>query len=270
MANPEELDSQDIPSTKRSADMYVDAVNAVIGLAGMAVPLLVPGGKAAAVAGAVVKAAPVIQGVANQLPKIAPVVAPAAKKVVGVAAEKAPDAVAAGFGKVAAAAKGAAEAAGGAAVGARNAVQGAIDAKAQEKARKLARRTLLDGAGIRMSSTSFMENWDVQSKLQEGSAGEGYLNYCGCYVIITCDGAVHKDDYSKYREIYVGKSANMGASIHDDFVGKGNADIYADVKYKQHVYVLLYPCSEDKLDQLEESLITALDADASYNRERSA
>lgn len=69
MANPEELDSQDIPSTKRSADMYVDAVNAVIGLAGMAVPLLVPGGKAAAVAGAVVKAAPVIQGVANKPPQ---------------------------------------------------------------------------------------------------------------------------------------------------------------------------------------------------------
>ena len=270
VANPEELDSQDIPSAERSAEMYVDAVNAVIGLAGMAVPLLVPGGKAAAVAGAVVKAAPVIQGVANQLPKIAPVVAPAAKKVVGAAAEKAPDAVAAGFGKVAAAAKGAAEAAGGAAAGARNAVQGAIDIRAQEKARKLARRTLLDGAGIRMSSASFMENWDVQSKLQEGSTGEGYLNYCGCYVIITCDGAVHKDDYSKYREIYVGKSTDMGASIHDDFVGKGNADVYADVKYKQHVYVLLYPCSEDKLDQLEESLITALDADASYNRKSSS
>ena len=167
-------------------------------------------------------------------------------------------------------AKGAAEATGGAIDGARITVQGAIDVRAQEKARKLARKTLLDGAGIRMSSTSFMENWDVQSKLQERSTGEGYLNYCGCYVIITCDGAVHKDDYSKYREIYVGKSTNMGASIHDDFVGKGNADIYADVKYKQHVYVLLYPCSEDKLDQLEESLITALDADASYNRERSA
>ena len=265
MANQEGFDHQNAPSAERTADMYVNAVNAEIGLAGMAVPLLVPGGKAAAVAGAVVKAAPVIQGVANQLPKIAPVVAPAAKKVAGVAAEKDPEAVAMGFGKVADAAKGAAAAAGDAVGGARSVVQGAIDAKVQEKARKLARRTLLDGAGIRMSSSSFMENWDVQSKLQESSADEGYLNYCGCYVIITCDGAVHKDDYSKYREIYVGKSANMGASIHDDFTGKGNADVYADVKYKQHVYVLLYPCSEDKLDQLEESLITALDADTSYN-----
>lgn len=265
MANQEGFDHQNAPSAERTADMYVNAVNAVIGLAGMAVPLLVPGGKAAAVAGAVVKAAPVIQGVANQLPKIAPVVAPAAKKVAGVAAEKAPEAVAMGLGKVADAAKGAAAAAGGAVDGARSAVHGAIDAKAQEKARKLARRTLLDGAGIRMSSNSFMENWDVQTKLQEGGAGGGYLDYCGCYVVITCDGAIHKDDYSKYREIYVGKSANMGASIHDDFTGKGNADVYADVKYKQHVYVLLYPCSEDKLDQLEESLITALDADTSYN-----
>ena len=107
-------------------------------------------------------------------------------------------------------AKGAAEAAGGAIDGARITVQGAIDVRAQEKARKLARKTLLDGAGIRMSSTSFMENSDVQSKLPEGSAGGGYLDCCGCYVIISCDGAVHKDDYSKYRELYVGKSVNMG------------------------------------------------------------
>lgn len=90
MANPEELDRQDTPSAARSADMYVNAVNAVISLAGMAVPHLAKGGRAAAVAGAVVNAAPVIRGVTGQFPKIAPVVAPAAKKVVGVAAEKAP------------------------------------------------------------------------------------------------------------------------------------------------------------------------------------
>lgn len=41
MANPEERDRQNNSSAERSADMYVDAVNAVIGLAGMAVPLLV-------------------------------------------------------------------------------------------------------------------------------------------------------------------------------------------------------------------------------------
>lgn len=58
----------------------------------------------------------------------------------------------------------------------------------------------------------------------------------------------------------------MGKSAFDDFTGRGNADVYADVKYKQHVYVLLCPCAKERLDQLEESLITALDADRSYNR----
>lgn len=40
----------------------------------------------------------------------------------------------------------------------------------------------------------------------------------------------------------------------------------ADVKYKQHMYILVYPCAPDKLDELEASLITALDADQSYNK----
>lgn len=99
-------------------------------------------------------------------------------------------------------------------------------------------------------------------------AGEGYLAYSCCYVVITCDSAVHGDDYSKYRELYVGKSERMGASIRADFIDLGNADVYADVKYKQRVYALLYLCEKNKLDELVTSLITALDAGESYNRER--
>ena len=256
----------------RSAEKYIDAVNAVIALAGMAVPFLPAGGKVAAAAGVVMKAAPFAQAAAEQLPKIAPVVAPVAKKVADAAAGKLPAAVDDGVGKVADAVRGAAGAVGGAvggaAAGARDRVKEAIDLRAQEKARMLARKTLLDGAGIRMSAEKFTENWETQQKLVDAQAGEGYLAYSGCYVVITCDGAVHKDDYSKYRELYVGKSENMGESIREDFIGLGNADVYADVKYKQHVYVLLYPCEKDKLDELEASLITALDADGSYNRER--
>lgn len=253
------------PSDDRSADAYIDAVNAVIGLAEMAMPQLKGrGGKAAVLAGAVVKAAPVARAAAEQIPKIAPVIAPAAKKAANVVADKVPGAVGEGAGKVAGAAKNAAGALGGAAGSVRNAAKDAAEVRAQEKARELARKTLLDGAGIRMSAAKFQENWGVQSKVP--GAHEGYLAYSGCYVVITCDSAVRKDDYSRYRELFVGKSENIGASIHDDFVGRGNPDVYADVKYKQHVYVLLYPCEKDKIDQLEASLITALDADESYNR----
>lgn len=252
------------PSDNRSADMYIDAVNAVIELVGMAVPFLASGGRAAVVADAVVKAAPVARAAAEKLPKIAPVLAPAAKKAADVVADKVPGAVGEGAGKVAEAAKGAAGALGGAVGAARNAAKDAADIRAQEKARKLARKTLLDGAGIRMSAEKFLENWDVQSKVP--GTHEDYLPYSGCYVIITCDSAVHKDDYSRYRELFVGKSGNMGTAIHDDFTGRGNPDVYADVKYKQHVYVLLFPCEKEKIDELEASLITALDADESYNR----
>ena len=115
-----------------------------------------------------------------------------------------------------------------------------------------------------MSAETFLENWSTSDKLGV-TPGGGYLGYSGCYAIATYDAAVKKDDYGTFRDIYVGKSSNMGASIHADVSGKGNHDVYADVKYKQKVHILLFPCPEDSLDQLEELLITALDADTSYN-----
>ncbi len=115
-----------------------------------------------------------------------------------------------------------------------------------------------------MPVSQFLENWETQRRLDQRT-GDGYLAYSGCYALATYATSVKKDDYGSFRDIYIGKSCNMGASIHDDIVGRGNVDVYADVKYKQHVYVLLYPCSEDKLDDLEHSLIVALDADTSYN-----
>ena len=109
----------------------------------------------------------------------------------------------------------------------------------------------------------FLENWELQKTV---SGAEGYLDFAGCYAIATYGRAVKKDDYSEYRDIYVSKSNRMGSSIYDDLSGRGNPDVYADVKYKQDVYVLLFPCEESRLDQLEHSLVVALDADASYNK----
>lgn len=257
-------DSNVQPSENRSAEMYVDAVNAAISLVDLAIPYIPQGGKAAVVANAVKKAVPAMRAAADQIPKVAPVVAPAVKKVADGAAQKLPEAVGTGVGKAADTVRGVADAAGGIALGAHAKVRDSLDVRAQEKARKLARKTLLDGAGIRLSSEKFLDNWKMQEKISDSKGT--YLAYSGCYVVITCDNAVRKDDYSKYRDLYVGKSSEMGKSIYNDFVGKGNPDVYADVKYKQHVYVLLYPCANDKLDELEQSLITALDADDSYNR----
>lgn len=251
------------PKEKRSAEDYINAANAVIDIATLALPLI-PGGKVAVAAAAAVKFAPAAKQILQKLPDMAPV----AQKAAGAIQEKAPEAVNAGAGAVFGAVKGAVDTVGGAVGGighvAGDKIKGTFDARAQEKARREARRTLLDGAGIRMSVSQFMENWNNQAKLQQ--ADSDYLAYSGCYAIATYGGAVRNDDFGSFKEIYIGKSENMGKSIHADIVGLGNVDVYADVKYKQHVYVLLYPAEAEKLDTLEQSLITALDADSSYNK----
>ncbi len=253
--------STEIAKTERTAADYVNAANAVIDLAEIAVSLIPGGGTVAQVAAKAVKYAPVARQVVGKLPDVAPI----AKQAAGALQEKAPDAINVGAGKVFGAMKGAASSVGekGSAVG--SAIHNAAEARAQEKARKEARRVLLDGAGIRMSVGQFLENWETQQRLS-AQADDGYLSYCGCYAIATYASAVKKDDYGSFRDIFIGKSTDMGSSIHADITGRGNIDVYADVKYKQHVYVLLFPCTEDKLDKLERSLIVALDADASYNK----
>lgn len=248
------------PSTNRSANEYIDAANAVIEIAEIVIPLIPGVGPVANVAQKALKFAPGAKAVIKKLPNVAP----AAQAAMNVFQEKAPDAINAGADAFAKGVKQAIDPLNSKIQEAGSAVQEAIDVKAQEKARKQARSALLDGAGIRMSAQQFQDNWSSQDKL--GEQANGYLDYCGCYVIATYPGAVRKDDYGSFRDVYVGRSEHMGAAIQDDLAGRGNVDVYADVKFKQHVYVLLYPCNADKLDTLERSLITALDADASYNQ----
>lgn len=245
----------------RSADDYINAANAVIDIVDIAVGLIPGGGAAVKVAAKAVKYAKLARPALEKLPEAAPLV----QKAAGALHDKVPDIVGESASKAAKAVRGAAGAVGerGGAVVA--SVRDAADARAQEKARREARRALLDGAGIRMSVSQFIENCKTQEKLDPIG---GYLAYCGCYAMATYSGAIKKDDYSSFRDIFIGKSKNMGESILADITGRGNVDVYADIKYKQHVYVLLYPCALENLDELESSLITALDADRSYNAEK--
>ena len=256
---------------ERSAEDYRGALDAVLSVAeGVLLAVPTPQIKVVGAAIGVAKtAASFAHDHHDVILEVAPLVAPAAEKAADIAknvAAKAPDGVGRGAGKVLDVAKDAAGALGAAASQACDSVGGKVrgvaDKHAQEKARKEARRTLLDGAGTRMPVKRFVENWSMQEPLSSGD----YLNFAGCYVIATYGKAVKKDDYGEYRDVYVGQSRSMGRSIHDDIVGKGNPDVYADIKYDQDVYILLFPCQEEQLDRLEESLVVALDADASYNK----
>ena len=183
------------------------------------------------------------------------------------AQDKMPLAAAAGAEKVKGAVKDAADQIGEKGRAAGDKVRDAFEEREREKMLKAARKALLDGAGNKLSVEQFQQNWNLQVS-PAGMIGDGYMAFGGCYAIATYASAVKKGDFSNFRDIYIGKSENMGKAIHGDLTGLGNVDVYADVKYKQHVYILLYPCPMDKIDELEASLIAALDADVSYNKPR--
>lgn len=261
--------STDTYRQDRSADSYIAALNVVADIIDNMDPAKF-GGKGAVLIGLAQKAVPYVKKAAPYLKDVVPVVGPHIQKAAQAVADKAPEAVGAQAAKVADAAKGAAGKVADAANKAGSAVHDAAEKRAQEKARKLARKTLLSGAGRHIEAQVFLKTWndqqDLASQLDGSAAGMELYAFPGCYITVTCDGAVKKDDFSKYREVYVGKAENMGEAIHADFTGRGNPDVYADVKYKQHVYALLYPCEVEKLDEMHTSLVAALDADRSYNR----
>ena len=250
---------------ERSAKEYADAMNAVLDIAELAVEFIPGAGAASKVAKVAPKALHLARKAADAMPKVAPVVGPFVKKAAGHAPEAASQGIDAAANAVGGLVKGVSDAAGGAVRAAGAVVRDAFDAKAQEEARRAARKAILDGAGVRMPLSTFLENWKLNASAVSGSEID-YLNYCGCYVLAVYGAAVKNDDFSMYRNIYVGESTDLGKRIYAEACGKGNVDIYADVKYRQHVYLMLYPCTEDRLEELKESLITALDADKSYNK----
>lgn len=247
----------------RSAVDIAAAANAAIDIALLAVKFLPGGPVASKVAKGVRKFAPAAKVVAKKLPDVAPVMAHMAEK----AQDKMPLAAAAGAEKVKGAVKDAADQIGEKGRAAGDKVRDAFEEREREKMLKAARKALLDGAGNKLSVEQFQQNWNLQVS-PAGMIGDGYMAFGGCYAIATYASAVKKGDFSNFRDIYIGKSENMGKAIHGDLTGLGNVDVYADVKYKQHVYILLYPCPMDKIDELEASLIAALDADVSYNKPR--
>lgn len=253
----------ELKPSDRAANEYAAAANAAIKIAEIAIPLIVPEAKAARAAKVVATAAPVVKAAAEHLPDMIPVVKPAFDKASEAMKERS-QSKGPKENKLRAMMQSSADSLKQKSQEVADAMRDQREAREQEKARIAARKALLDGAGIRMPVEQFMENWKTQ-KQASGMLADDYLAYAGCYVLATFASAVKRDDFSTFKELFVGKSERMGADIYRDIVGLGNVDIYADVKYGQHVYVLLFPCAAEKTGELYDALVTALDADQSYN-----
>lgn len=69
-----------------------------------------------------------------------------------------------------------------------------------------------------------------------------------------------------YRDVYVGQSINVNARVHNHIIGKGNGDVFADIKMGKRVLVAICYMPEEELNQAEVWLIRYFDAEHSYNK----
>lgn len=243
------------PSDSRTAVDYVVALEGIVSILDEAAKILPK--KAKPFVDVFKKLRPMIM---VAIPVITPLVNPvadAAKKV----AEKMPQAAADTLGHATSAVKDAGDAMHNAVVAP---IEDAVAKHDREQAQKQARKALLSNAARAISAEEFQEMQASEAKLSS-DCELSMLDYPGCYVALTFAKKVKGNDYSGFKDVYVGKAISVGRAIARDFAGEGNPDVYADVKYKQPVYVLLFLCGEDKLGELRDSLVVALDADDSYN-----
>lgn len=106
---------------------------------------------------------------------------------------------------------------------------------------------------------NFLEQWDLYRQCDRP----------GCYIILIYkrrprQRLVYK--LKKYTDVYVGQSINMYKRVYNHLTGHGNGDVYADMKYKKHVYIKFIPCATECLNTYERWLIEEFNATDSYNR----
>lgn len=111
----------------------------------------------------------------------------------------------------------------------------------------------------------FEKNWIVHKQGNKGISGYKYNDTSGCYVIFIYNDYTNKENYRNYEEIYIGQSINICQRVHNHFNGKGNGDVYADIKYGKEVYVQFIPCAKYSMNDTEKELIKAFNATNSYN-----
>lgn len=114
-----------------------------------------------------------------------------------------------------------------------------------------------------MPAEEFENSWIISEQEQTGYK---YNDFPGCYVIMIFRKPVHGKRFYGYDNIYIGQSVNVCKRVHNHFNGKGNGDVYADVKNGMHVYVRFVPVKEKKLNDMETALIEAFHATDSYNQ----
>lgn len=126
-----------------------------------------------------------------------------------------------------------------------------------------AKRTVLENANIRVPLTKLVEQLNSEDEAIR-VANMGILDAPGCFAIATYGKLDRVGDPTDYRGVFVGRATCVGDGIAATIVPSGNADVYADIKYRQNVWVYVFSCVEEKLAEKHEALASLLEANESY------
>ena len=120
---------------------------------------------------------------------------------------------------------------------------------------------------VRRGSFTYWEKFEADWIISEKErVGLKYNDFSGCYVILIFEKPVRGRRFSGWENIYVGQSVNVCQRVHNHFNGKGNGNVYADIKYGKYAYVRLIPVKPKRLNDMETALIEAFSATSSYNK----
>ncbi len=127
------------------------------------------------------------------------------------------------------------------------------------------RKKVLENATISLSMKQLAEQLAAASE-RDVISSLGVLDLPGCFAIARYGKIELMKDPVAFTGIYVGIDACVGEGIARTIAPTGNADVYADIKYKQNVMVYVFTCPVERLEEKYEALVRLFAAGESYNR----
>ena len=124
-----------------------------------------------------------------------------------------------------------------------------------------ARQSVLENATTTMTVSEY---WKVKEKSSESPVSR-ISDLPGCFAFATYRKRDIDKDLTDYTGIYIGHAENAAQGVALAMSKEGDADVYADVKFKQNVRIFVYNCMPEDIDERYRSLLQTFADERLYN-----
>lgn len=136
--------------------------------------------------------------------------------------------------------------------------------KEDKKTSDAIRKQAIDRAICAKDAAEFFTTFEENAP-DDNDFDKGFMPMSGCFAILSFPSLKVKD-LKAYSDVYVGQADSVGLAVYRELSGFGNADVYADFKYKKPMRVLVYPCEAGQREACYMRLLEEFQARDSYNK----